>query len=51
MQKEATAGTQPVRSDLRLLDDEPTGFLEAVASTWKTDFEIHTVPYAEIKAG
>ena len=51
VQKEATAGTQPVRSDLRLLDDEPTGFLEAVASTWKTDFEIHTVPYAEIKAG
>ena len=48
---EATAGTHPVGSDLRLLDDEPTGFLKAVASTWKTDFEIHTVPYAEIKAG
>lgn len=48
---EATPGVHPVRSELRLLDDEPTGFLKAVASTWETDFEIHTVPYAEIKAG
>ncbi len=49
--KDAAAGTHPVRPDLRLLDDEPTGFLKAVASTWDTDFEIHTVPYAEIKPG
>ncbi len=49
--QEATAGTHPARSDLRLLDDEPTDFLKAVASTWDTDFEIHTVPYAEIRAG
>lgn len=49
--KDAAAGTHPARPDLRLLDDEPTGFLKAVASTWDTDFGIHTVPYAEIKPG
>ena len=51
VRQEATAGTHPDRPDLRLLDDEPTDFLKAVASTWDTDFEIHTVPYAEIRAG
>ena len=49
--KDAAAGTRPVRPDLRLLDDEPTGFLKAVASTWDTDFKLHTVPYVEIKPG
>ena len=51
IQQEATAGTHPAKSDLRLLDDEPTDFLKAVASTWDTDFGIHTVPYAEIRPG
>ena len=36
---------------LDLLDDELTGFLKAVESTWDTDFSIHTVPFAEIRPG
>ena len=51
VRQEATAGSHPIGSDLRLLDDEPTDFLKAVAPTWDTDFEIHTVPYVEIRAG
>ena len=47
---EAT-GTPTPTPELVLLDDELTGFLSVIASSWATDFSIHTVVYEEIKPG
>ena len=45
------AGRNSASEDVVLLDDEPTGFLRAIAPAWRTDFSIHSVPLGEIRPG